>query len=117
MKSLIISTVEAYLESLHERGYKNNTVMQYRIDLMKAAEFLKKYRQVKEIMPHQIERFLQSDALLLGRRGERLAPRTVQRTLRVLRQYLIWLQDNKWRRVEYLLDVLERAGTSGFGDE
>ena len=108
MKTSIISTALAFMDHLREQGFKEHTVLQYQTDLMKAAGFLGEYRRVKEILPSQIELFLQSDALLHSRKGRALAPRTIERTVRVLRHYLYWLQKQKMRRCDDLLEVVER---------
>lgn len=109
MKSLIQTSALAYLDHLREQGYKEHTVVQYHSDLMKSAEFLGAYRRVREIMPSEVGRFLQSDALLLGKHGQELALRTTQRTVRVLRQYLQWLELKKMRNCRELLERFEGA--------
>ncbi len=84
---------QAYLEHLREQGKKERTLYTYGQDFKQMEAFFGADRKLKSILPPHVGKFLKSDDLLrLPNGGERAKP-TVEKTVRVLRMFLVWAKE------------------------
>ncbi len=84
---------QAYLEHLRAQGKKERTLYTYGKDFQQMEAFFGEDRKLKTILPPHVGKFLKSDELLrLPSGGERAKP-TVEKTIRVLRMFLVWAKE------------------------
>lgn len=84
---------QAYIEHLRAQGKKERTLYTYGKDFQQMETFFGEDRKLKAILPPHVGKFLKSDELLrLPSGGERAKP-TVEKTIRVLRMFLVWAKD------------------------
>lgn len=84
---------QAYIEHLRTQGKKERTLYTYGQDFKQMEAFFGEDRKLKAILPPHVGKFLKSDELLrLPSGGERAKP-TVEKTIRVLRMFLVWAKD------------------------
>jgi hypothetical protein len=84
---------EAYLAHLGTLGKKPATIYTYGKDLEVVAGYLGETTKLSSLQPARIGKFVKSDALLKNPAGKARAERTVQKTVRVLRMFLVWAKD------------------------
>jgi site-specific recombinase XerD len=89
---------QGYLEHLREAGKKERTIYTYAKDLGQIEAFFGADKPLAAIRTPQVGKFLKSDALLKlpsgpdGIQKPRAKP-TVDKTVRVLRMFLVWAKD------------------------
>ena len=86
---------QAYLEHLKEAGKKERTIYTYGQDFHQIESFFGKDRRLASILPAHVGKFMKSDELLklpsgLGGIQKPRAKPTVDKTVRVLRMFLVW---------------------------
>jgi hypothetical protein len=84
---------EAYLAHLGTLGKRPATVYTYGKDLKVVTGYLGEATKISALQPARIGKFVKSDALLKSPEGKARAERTVQKTVRVLRMFLVWAKD------------------------
>ena len=84
---------EAYLEHLKAQGKKDRTLYTYGRDFDQIEAFFGEGKKLTAITTAQVGRFLKSDALLKMPSGKDRAERTVQKTVRILRMFLVWAKE------------------------
>jgi site-specific recombinase XerD len=84
---------QAYLEHLREQGKKERTLLTYGMDVKQMEAFFGADRKLKSILTPHIGKFLKSDVLLKLPSGKDRAKPTVDKTVRVLRMFLIWAME------------------------
>jgi hypothetical protein len=84
---------EAYLAHLGTLGKKAATVYTYGKDLEVVCGYLGETTKLSALQPARIGKFVKSDALLKNPEGKPRAERTVQKTVRVLRMFLVWAKE------------------------
>ena len=94
MKDITLhEAAQAYLEHLRTQGKKERTLYTYGQDFKQMEAFFGADRKLKSILPPHVGKFLKSDDLLrLPNGGERAKP-TVEKTVRVLRMFLVWARE------------------------
>ena len=83
---------EAYIEHLRQAGKKERTLYTYGRDFQQIEAFFGKDRRLAAILSPHVGKFLKSDALLVLPSGKPRAKPTVDKTVRVLRMFLVWAQ-------------------------
>jgi site-specific recombinase XerD len=89
---------EAYLDHLRQAGKKERTIYTYAKDLGQIEAFFGADKPLSAIRTPQVGKFLKSDALLKLPSGQggiqkpRAKP-TVDKTVRVLRMFLVWAKE------------------------
>lgn len=81
---------QQYLEHLKNWGKSPRTLYTYGKDLEQIRAFFGSEKSIQQITLPFIGRFLKSPELLNLPNGEPRANQTVQKTIRVLRQFLTW---------------------------
>jgi len=84
---------QAFLEHLREQGKKERTLYTYGRDLLQMEAFFGADRKLAAILPPHIGKFLKSDELLRLPGGTERAKPTVEKTVRVLRMFLVWAKE------------------------
>ena len=84
---------EAYLQHLKEVGKKERTIYTYSRDFEQIEAFFGKDRRLGAILAAHVGKFLKSDALLKLPSGKERAKPTVDKTVRVLRMFLVWAKE------------------------
>ncbi len=79
-----------YLAHLEQWGKSPRTIYTYGKDLEQIRAFFGSEKSIQQITLPLIGRFLKSPELLTLPNGEPRADQTVQKTIRVLRQFLTW---------------------------
>jgi site-specific recombinase XerD len=117
---------EAYLEHLKEAGKKERTIYTYSRDFEQIEAFFGKDRRLAAILAAHVGKFLKSDALLklpsgLGGIQKSRAKPTVDKTVRVLRMFLVWAhQSGRLAKLPLPKDTpmgRSQTGHEGEGDE
>ena len=83
-----------YLEHLRQTGKKERTIYTYGQDFEQIEAFFGKDRRLASILPAHVGKFLKSDNLLKLPSGKDRAKPTVDKTVRVLRMFLVWAHVN-----------------------
>src|SRR5512146_3096989 len=81
---------EAYLQHLKDAGKKERTIYTYGRDFEQIEAFFGKDRRLAAILAAHVAKFMKSDALLKLPSGKERAKPTVDKTVRVLRMFLVW---------------------------
>ena len=84
---------EAYLQHLKEAGKKDRTIYTYARDFEQIESFFGKDRRLAAILAAHVGKFMKSDALLKLPSGKERAKPTVDKTVRVLRMFLVWARE------------------------
>ena len=84
---------QAYLEHLRAQGKKERTLYTYGQDFKQMEAFFGEGRKLKTILPPHVGKFLKSDELLRLPSGGGRAKPTVEKTIRVLRMFLVWAKE------------------------
>lgn len=85
---------EAYLKSLEAAGKKPATIYTYTKDCEVFLGYLGETTKLSSLTPARIGKFMKSDSLL-KQNGKLRAERTVAKTVRVLRMFLVWCEETK----------------------
>ncbi|MBU2483413.1 MAG: hypothetical protein KJ760_20195 [Proteobacteria bacterium] len=93
MTETLHQATEAYLKHLKTQGKKEATLFTYARDIQQIETFFGADRKLSAILPAHIGRFFKSDALLKLPSGKSRAKPTVEKTMRVLRMFLIWAKE------------------------
>lgn len=84
---------QAYLEHLRAQGKKERTLYTYGKDFQQMEAFFGADRKLRTILPPHVGKFLKSDDLLRLPSGAERAKPTVDKTVRVLRMFLVWAKE------------------------
>ena len=84
---------EAYLEHLKAAGKKERTIYTYGRDFEQIEAFFGKDRRLAAILAAHVGKFLKSDTLLKLPSGKERAKPTEDKTVRVLRMFLVWAKE------------------------
>ncbi len=84
---------QAYLEHLRTLGKKDRTLYTYGKDFQQMEAFFGADRKLRTILPPHVGKFLKSDDLLRLPSGVERAKPTVDKTVRVLRMFLVWAKE------------------------
>jgi site-specific recombinase XerD len=82
-----------YLEHLKAQGKKEATIYTYTKDFDQIKSFFGADRKLSDVRSQQVGRFFKSDALLKLPNGKKRAHPTVDKTIRVLRMFLVWAKE------------------------
>lgn len=94
MKDITLhAAAQAYLEHLREQGKKERTLYTYGQDFKQMEAFFGVDRKLANILPPHVGKFLKSDDLLRLPNGKERAKPTVDKTVRVLRMFLVWAKE------------------------
>ena len=93
MSETLHDAAQAYLEHLQKQGKKKRTIFTYGKDLEQIEAFFGADRKLSAILPAHVGRFFKSDALLKLASGKKRAKPTVDKTMRVLRMFLVWAKE------------------------
>jgi len=85
---------EAYLKHLETAGKKPATLYTYGRDFEVILGYLGETTKLSALTPARIGKFAKSDSLL-KQNGKTRAERTVAKTVRVLRMFLVWCEETK----------------------
>jgi site-specific recombinase XerD len=85
-----------YIQHLQEQNKSSITVNAYTWDLKQVMAFFGTDCLLPRITLTWVGRFLKSPELLENRKGEPRSVRTVEKTIRVFRLFLIWSQRQGW---------------------
>ena len=88
------AAAQGYLEHLREAGKKERTIYTYAKDLGQIEAFFGADKPLAAIRTPQVGKFLKSDALLKLASGKERAKPTVDKTVRVLRMFLVWAKES-----------------------
>lgn len=88
----LAEAAQHYLEMLEQQGKHQRTIYTYHRDLAQIQAFFGEARQIHTITLPLMGRFLKSEELLMLPNGSPRAKQTTQKTIRVFRMLLIWLQ-------------------------
>src|SRR5512133_2845545 len=91
--STLHEAAEAYLQHLREAGKKERTIYTYGRDFEQIEAFFGKDRCLAAILAAHVGKFMKSDALLKLPSGQERAKPTVDKTVRVLRMFLVWARE------------------------
>ncbi len=84
---------QAYLEHLRTQGKKERTLYTYGKDFQQMEAFFGADRKLRTILPPHVGKFLKSEDLLRLPSGAERAKPTVDKTVRVLRMFLVWAKE------------------------
>jgi hypothetical protein len=84
---------EACLQHLRQAGKKERTLYAYSQDFKQIEAFFSKDRRLASILSPRVVKFLKSDALLKLPNSKPRAKPTVDKTVRVLRMFLVWSKE------------------------
>ena len=93
MTETLHDAAQAYLEHLATQGKKEATVRSYGKDFEQIEAFFGGERKLTSILPAHVGKFFRSDALLKLPNGKKRAKPTVDKTMRVLRMFLVWANE------------------------
>ena len=93
MNETLHEAAQAYLENLKAQGKKERTIYTYTMDFQQIEAFFGPDKKLTAIQTAQVGKFLKSDALLKMPNGKERAERTVQKTVRVFRMFLVWAKE------------------------
>lgn len=81
---------QAYLGFLQELGKHPRTLYTYGKDLEQIEAFFGKERKLSSILKPHVGKFLKSETLLNLPEGRMRSPKTVYKTIRVMRFFFVW---------------------------
>ncbi len=84
---------QAYLDHLQAQGKKERTLLTYGMDLKQMEAFFGRDKKLRSILAPHVGKFLKSDVLLKLPNGKDRAKPTVDKTVRVLRMFLMWAKE------------------------
>ena len=87
------AATQAYLDHLRQTGKKDRTLYTYGRDFQQIEAFFGADKPLVSIRAMQVGKFLKSDALLKLPSGQERAKPTVDKTVRVLRMFLVWAKE------------------------
>lgn len=90
----IHTAAQAYLEHLRGQGKKERTLYTYGKDFQIIEGFFGGDKALSSIRTPQVGKFFKSDHLLKMPSGKERAKPTVDKTVRVLRMFLIWAKES-----------------------
>lgn len=93
MTETLQQAAQKYLEHLRSKGKKEATLYTYGKDFEQIQSFFGADRKLSGILPAHVGRFFKSDALLKLPSGKKRAQPTVDKTIRVLRMFLVWAKE------------------------
>jgi len=93
MSETLHQAAEAYLKYLKTQGKKEATIFTYGKDLEQIETFFGAERKLSAIQATQVGKFMKSDALLKLPSGKKRATPTVEKSMRVLRMFLVWAKE------------------------
>jgi len=93
MNETLHEAAQAYLEHLKAQGKKERTIYTYTLDFQQIESFFGPDKKLTSIQTPQVGKFLKSDALLKMPNGKDRAERTVQKTVRIFRMFLVWAEE------------------------
>ena len=93
MSETLHDAAPVYLEHLKTQGKKEATLKTYQRDFEQIESFFGADRGLPSILPAHVGKFFKSDALLKLPSGKKRAQPTVDKTLRVLRMFLVWAKE------------------------
>ena len=83
---------ENYLSHLEDEGKGHGTVFSYGIELRMACRELGAETKVSTLTPKKVRAYFESDAVVKNRKGKPKARPTIDKTRRILRLALVWLE-------------------------
>jgi hypothetical protein len=92
-KITLSQLADSYLRHLETKGKSTSTVMSYGIDLKLAQTVLGKDTQVKSLTPKKVQEYFDSDRVVKTLKGKPKAMPGIDKTRRVLRLALKWLEE------------------------
>jgi site-specific recombinase XerD len=113
------AATQGYLEHLRQAGKKERTIYTYAKDIEQIEAFFGGDKPLAAIRTPQVGKFLKSDALLKLPSGKERAKPTVDKTVRVLRMFLVWAhQSGRIAKLPLPKDTpMGRSHLEGEGDE
>ena len=88
------TAAQAYLDHLRSQGKKERTLYTYGKDFEQIEAFCGADRKLASILPAHAGRFLKSDELLkIPKSGKERSKPTIEKTVRVLRMFLLWAKE------------------------
>ena len=90
MRETLHHAAHAYLEHLKGLGKSERTLYTYGKDVEQVEAFFGSDRKLATIVPAQVGKFFRSDELLKLPSGKERAKPTIEKTVRVLRMFLVW---------------------------
>jgi len=90
MSETLHEAAEAYLEHLKAQGIKDRSIYTYGKDFEQIEAFFGTEKDLASIQIPQVGKFFKSDVLLKMPNGKDRAERTVAKTKRVFRMFLVW---------------------------
>jgi site-specific recombinase XerD len=93
MSETLHDAAQAYLEHLREQGKKEATLRTYQRDFEQIEAFFGADGELPSVLPAHVGKFFKSDALLKLPSGKKRAKPTVDKTMRVLRMFLVWAKE------------------------
>lgn len=93
MAETLKQAAQEYMEHLRSMGKKEATLYTYGKDFEQIQSFFGPDRKLSNILPAHVGRFFKSDALLKLPSGKKRAQPTVDKTIRVLRMFLVWAKE------------------------
>lgn len=85
-----------YIQHLKEQNKSSITVNAYTWDLKQVLAFFGTECPVSRMTLSWVGRFLKSPELLENKNGQPRSSRTVEKTIRVFRMFLIWSEQQGW---------------------
>jgi len=120
MSETLHQAAEAYIEHLRAQGKKERTLLTYAKDFQQIEAFFGPEKDLASIQIPQVGKFFKSDILLKMPSGKERALRTVEKTQRVFRMFLVWAVETGRIRVLPLpkdtpmgRSLLKEGGTNG----
>ena len=93
MTETLHQATQNYLKQLKAQGKKEATLFTYGKDLEQIETFFGPDKKLSGILPAHVGKFFNSDTLLKLPSGKKRAKPTVEKTMRVLRMFLIWSKE------------------------
>ena len=93
MKETLHQAAHAYLEHLKGLGKSERTLYTYGKDVEQVEAFFGADRKLATIVPAQVGKFFRSDELLKLPSGKERAKPTIEKTVRVVRMFLVWAKE------------------------
>ncbi len=93
MAETLHQAAEAYLEHLKSQGKKDRTIYTYGKDFQLIEAHFGADRKLDTILPQHVGKFFKSDDLLKLPSGKERARPTVDKTMRVMRMFLVWAKE------------------------
>ncbi len=94
MAKTLSEAISEYKKYLLALGKTEGTVKTYGMDLAYFENFIGGHKALDSVTAAQVGKFMNSDILLLNQKsGEEKHPITICKNIRVVRQFLLWLQE------------------------